>query len=49
MDKGVARQNDFDRQLAALMLRQKIPCILTEQVSAFTGIKGITPINPFEA
>jgi len=44
---GVTRQGYFDRQLAALMILEKIPLILTENVADFTGIGGITPINPF--
>lgn len=44
---GVTRQAYFDRQLAALMIRENIPVILTENVSDFTGVEGITPINPF--
>ena len=44
---GVTRQGYFDRQLAALMIREKIPVILTENVADFSGIDGITPINPF--
>ena len=44
---GVTRQNYFDRQLAALMIREGIPVILTENVKDFSDIEGITPINPF--
>ena len=44
---GVTRQNYFDRQLAALMIREGIPVILTENVKDFSGIEGITPLNPF--
>jgi len=44
---GVTRLGYFNRQLAALMIRENIPVILTENVSDFTGIDGITPINPF--
>jgi predicted nucleic acid-binding protein len=44
---GVTRQHYFDRQLAALMLREEIPVILTENSDDFHGISGITPINPF--
>ncbi len=43
----VARQAYFDRQLAALMIREHIPFILTENVKDFAGIEGVTPINPF--
>ncbi len=44
---GITRQNYFDRQLAALMIRENIPVILTENDKDFSTIKGITPINPF--
>ena len=44
---NVTRQNYFDRQLAALMLREGIPTIITENVKDFAGIKGIKAINPF--
>lgn len=43
----VTRQNYFDRQLAALMILEGIPTILTENVKDFSGIPGITPLNPF--
>lgn len=43
----MTRQRYFDRQLAALMLREAIPVILTENVGDFTAIEGITPLNPF--
>lgn len=43
----ITRQNYFDRQLAALMLRESIPTILTENTKDFEGIEGITPITPF--
>lgn len=43
----VARQRYFDRQLAALMVLEGIPVILTENVADFSGIDGITAINPF--
>lgn len=43
----VTRQAYFDRQLAALMIRESIPLILTENGRDFTGIDGITPVNPF--
>ena len=46
--KGSAtRLSYFDRQLAALMLREAIPVILTENVKDFVSIEGLTPINPF--
>lgn len=44
---GVTRQKYFDQQLAALMIREGIPIILTENDSDFAGIEGVTPINPF--
>lgn len=44
---GISRQKYFDQQLAALMLREDIPVILTENDKDFSSIKGITPINPF--
>lgn len=44
---NITRQNYFDRQLAALMLRENIPVILTENTTDFSGIDGITPLNPF--
>ena len=43
----VIRQNYFDRQLAALMIREGIPVILTENEKDFVGMDGITPLNPF--
>lgn len=46
-DGSVTRQSYFDRQLAALMLREGIPHILTENVKDFSSIPGITPHNPF--
>jgi predicted nucleic acid-binding protein len=45
---NVTRQNYFDRQLAALMLREGIPIILTENTKDFSGIDGITAVDPFE-
>jgi predicted nucleic acid-binding protein len=44
---GITRQNYFDCQLAALMLHESIPVILTENVKDFSSIKGITAISPF--
>lgn len=44
---NITRQNYFDHQLAALMLREGIPVILTENAKDFSGIDGITPFNPF--
>lgn len=43
----ITRQNYFDRQLAALMIRESIPVILTENTQDFLNIEAITPINPF--
>ena len=43
----VTRPSYFDCQLAALMLREGIPVILTENVKDFSAIRGITPINPY--
>lgn len=43
----VTRQNYFDHQLAALMIREGIPVILTENAKDFAGIEGITPLDPF--
>jgi predicted nucleic acid-binding protein len=47
VEGGVTRQSYFDRQLAALMLREKIPFIITENVKDFMSIEGVTPIIPF--
>lgn len=47
VEHGVRRQSYFDRQLAALMLAENIPVILTENTRDFSAIAGITPINPF--
>lgn len=44
---NITRQSYFDRQLAALMLREGIPTIITENVKEFAGIEGIKAINPF--
>ncbi len=47
VEGAVTRQNYFDRQLAALMVREAIPVIVTENVKDFTGINDITALNPF--
>ena len=47
VEGGVTRQSYFDRQLAALMRREKIAVILTENTGDFSGMEGITPLNPF--
>jgi predicted nucleic acid-binding protein len=44
---NITRQHYFDRQIAALMLREGIPAILTENTKDFSGIEGIAPLNPF--
>ena len=44
---NVTRQKYLDRQLAALMLRENIRVILTENIKDFEAIPGVTPINPF--
>ncbi len=44
---GITRQSHFDRQLAALMMRESIPTIVTENTKDFAGIAGITAVNPF--
>lgn len=43
----VTRQRYFDRQLAALMIREGIPTIVTENEKDFANIEGITAINPY--
>jgi predicted nucleic acid-binding protein len=48
VEGGVTRQDYFDRQLVALMIRENIPVILTENTADFTGIDHITPTYPFE-
>ena len=47
VEDGTTRQAYFDRQLAAVMLREKIPVILTENTKDFENIPGLTPLNPF--
>ncbi len=47
VEGSISRQSYFDRQLASIMRREKIPIILTENVKDFLSIDGITPINPF--
>lgn len=46
-EAGVTRQDYFDAQLAALMLRQGIPVIVTENTADFCKFPGIRAINPF--
>ncbi len=48
VEGAVTRQGYFDRQIIALMKREGIPTILTENVKDFSGVAGITPINPFD-
>lgn len=43
----VVRQRYFDFQLAALMLVEGIPTIVTENHTDFAGVSGIEAINPF--
>jgi predicted nucleic acid-binding protein len=45
---NVIRQGYFDRQIAALMIREGIPVIVTENAGDFSGIDGILPVNPFD-
>ena len=47
VEGAVTRQAYFDRQLAALMQRENIPVILTENTRDFEGISDIAPLNPF--
>ena len=44
---GITRQAYFDAQLAALMLREGIPVIITENASDFRAFEGIRAIDPF--
>lgn len=44
---GLTRQSYFDAQLAAVMLREGIPTIVTENVSDFGKFKGIRAVDPF--
>jgi len=44
---GLTRRTYFDAQLAAVMLREGIPTIVTENVTDFARYKGIRPLNPF--
>lgn len=46
-DAGVTRQAYFDAQLAALMLREGIPQIVTENTADFSKFPGIRAIDPF--
>lgn len=43
----ITRQHYFDYQLVALMRREDIPVIVTENDKDFAGIDGITALNPF--
>lgn len=47
VEGGITRQHYFDRQLAALMIREGIPLILTENEDDFQGIDTIRALNPF--
>jgi predicted nucleic acid-binding protein len=44
---GLTRQSYFDAQLAALMLQEGIPTVVTENVADFTRFKGVRALNPF--
>ncbi len=44
---GVTRQGYFDCQLAAMMIREIIPVIITENTKDFSGVEGVHAINPF--
>ncbi len=46
-DAGVTRQAYFDAQLAALMLREGIPLIVTENTADFSKFPGTRAIDPF--
>jgi len=46
-DHSVTRQGYFDMQLAAVMLLNSIPTIVTENTKDFAFIKGITATSPF--
>lgn len=43
----VTRQHYFDHQLAALMIQEKTPLILTKNDRDFSGIEEVRAINPF--
>ena len=47
LEGGVIRQSYFDRQLAALMIHEAIPILLTENAADFAGIEGIIALDPF--
>ena len=47
VEAGVTRQSYFDRQLAALMIRESIPVIITENVKDFTGL-GVLIFDPWK-
>ena len=44
---GLTRQTYFDAQLAAVMLREGIPTIVTENVADFARFKGVRAVDPF--
>lgn len=44
---GIKRQAYFDAQLAAVMKREGIPHIVTENVADFGKFDGVRAINPF--
>lgn len=44
---SVTRQAYFDAQLAAVMQREGIPVIVTENIADFVKFQGISAIDPF--
>lgn len=44
---SVTRQTYFDAQLAAVMQREGIPVIVTENIADFGKFQGISAIDPF--
>jgi predicted nucleic acid-binding protein len=45
--RQIKKQDYFDMQLVAAMLLESIPTIVTENAGDFSGIDGISAINPF--
>jgi predicted nucleic acid-binding protein len=45
--RNAKKQDYFDMQLAAVMMLESIPTIVTENASDFSGLHGIRAINPF--
>lgn len=46
-EHGVRRQKYFDMQLAATLLVNNIPTLVTENVADFAGIPQLRVVNPF--